>query len=61
MIEWMEQTDPEPSWAGIVEALRSHSVGEGQLAECVERNMSRQSKQTDNPTLRANAGKLWYI
>ena len=61
MTEWMEQTDPEPSWAGIVEALRSRSVGEGRLADCVERNMNRQRKQTDNPTLRSNAGKLWYV
>ena len=54
MDEWLKQTDPEPSWAAIVEALRSRSVGEVRLAESVERNMC--PKRADNPTPPANAG-----
>ena len=54
MYEWLKQTDPEPSWAAIVEALRSRSVGEADLANSVERNMC--PKRADNPTPPANAG-----
>ena len=63
MTEWMEQTDPEPSWAAIVKALRSRSVDEGRLAGIVERNMcrKRKRKECDDPTLPANAGNLWHV
>ena len=35
--EWLKLVDPEPTWAGIVEALRSRSVNEQLLAENLER------------------------
>lgn len=38
MYEWLNQTDPEPTWSAIVKALRSRSVGASLLAGTLERN-----------------------
>ena len=34
---WLRQTDPAPTWSRLIEALRSPTVGEYQLAEDLER------------------------
>ena len=37
ILEWMSQLKPGASWAAIVDALRSRSVGETALASVLER------------------------
>ena len=44
----------EPSWAAIVEALHSRSVGEGRFAERAVRNICCKCNRTDNQTLLVN-------
>lgn len=34
--EWLKQTDPNPTWSRLVEALRRDDVGEQQLAKTLE-------------------------
>ena len=43
---WLRQINPKPSWAGIVKALNSRSVGESTLAE----NVATRKKCTLSPT-----------
>ncbi len=38
---WLTQTDPPPSWSALIEALRSPTVGQRDIASEIETRIAR--------------------
>ena len=45
---WLAQTDPRPTWRALANALRKSTVGEGCLAEEIERQWCKEKARAVN-------------
>ena len=61
LIEWLNQSDPPPTWSTLVVALRQQTVAQGRLANCIERrylkHTSNNRKENHSNTVIARLGK----
>ena len=61
---WLKQIQPRPTWRALVIALKTHSIGEGQLASRLEReHCCSRSCGTEEPGRQEHVGvpKKYYV
>ena len=46
LTEWLKQTDPPPTWEALVDALKSSSVGYGELGRTIQKSYCSKSEIT---------------